>query len=69
MDLLNQITATELQQKLIKTGDTMKGILDMGNDRITDVADPTAAQDAATENYFDTLGALEALKLAKQEIL
>ena len=48
-------TVTELQQKLIKTGDTMNGILDMGNDRITGIANPTTAQDAATKKLLGHL--------------
>ena len=40
----------------------MNGILDMGNDIITGVADLTTAQDTATQNYVDTLGALTLVK-------
>ena len=48
--------------KVTKSGDAMTGILAMGSNKITGVADPTTAQDAATKNYVDTLAAL---KLAK----
>ena len=33
---------------------TLQGELDMGNNKIVNVTDPTAAQDAATKNYVDT---------------
>jgi len=33
----------------------MNGTLNMINDRITGVADPTTAQDAARKKYVDTL--------------
>lgn len=36
-----------------KTGDTMSGILSMGGNRITNVTDPAAAQDAMTLAYAD----------------
>lgn len=39
---------------VLKTGDTMSGVLAMGGNKITSVADPTLAQDAATKNYVDT---------------
>ena len=35
---------------------TLQGELDMGNNKIVNVTDPTAAQDAATKNYVDTVG-------------
>ncbi|MCB1711421.1 MAG: hypothetical protein KDH96_02725, partial [Candidatus Riesia sp.] len=46
-----------------KTGDTMSGALDMGTtNKITNLAEPTAAQDAATMNYVDTADNLRVLK-------
>ena len=45
-----------------RTGGTMSGELDMGSNKIVNVADPTAAQDAATKTYVDTA---DALKVAK----
>jgi hypothetical protein len=35
-------------------GDTMSGSLNMGSNTITDIADPTSAQDAATKSFTDT---------------
>ena len=35
---------------------TLQGELDMGSNKIINVTDPTAAQDAATKNYVDTVG-------------
>ena len=35
---------------------TLQGELDMGSNKIVNVIDPTAAQDAATKNYVDTVG-------------
>ena len=45
-----------LATKLAKAGDTMGGILAMGGNRISGVADPTGTQDVATKNYVDLLG-------------
>lgn len=41
-------------------GGTMTGVIDMGDDKITNLTDPTAAQDAATKFYVDSsaVGAL-----------
>lgn len=36
-----------------KTGDSMTGALSMGNNKITDVASPTSAGDAANKEYID----------------
>lgn len=36
-----------------KTGDSMSGALNMGNNKITDVASPVADGDAATKGYVD----------------
>lgn len=40
----------------------MTGALSMGNNKITDVASPTSAGDAATKGYVDGLGVLNYLK-------
>jgi hypothetical protein len=40
--------------RVAKTGDAMTGVLAMGANKITQVADPTAAQDVTTKNYVDT---------------
>ena len=39
--------------KVNKSGDTMTGVLNMGNNKITSLSNPTAAQDAATKAYVD----------------
>lgn len=36
-----------------KAGDTMSGVLNLGGHKITNMADPTAASDAATKQYVD----------------
>jgi hypothetical protein len=36
------------------TGGTMSGAIDMGNQQITDMADPTSSQDAVTLSYLNT---------------
>lgn len=36
-------------------GGTMSGAINMGSNKVTSVTDPTAAQDAATKNYVDTM--------------
>ena len=36
-----------------KTGDAMTGVLNMSNNKVTDVADPTAAGDAVNKKYVD----------------
>ena len=44
-----------LALKLNLTGGTMSGVIAMGANKITGLADPTLAQDAATKNYIDTI--------------
>ena len=44
-----------LALKLNLTGGTMSGAIAMGASKITGMADPTTAQDAATKNYIDTI--------------
>lgn len=46
---------------VLKAGDTMSGILSMGSNKITNVTDPTLAQDASTKNYTDTVVASSTL--------
>ena len=42
-----------MSEKLSKTGGTMTGAINMGSKKITNVADPEAAQDVATKKYVD----------------
>ena len=42
--------------KVFKSGDTMTGILKMGDNSITSVGDPINAQDVVTKNYVTQLG-------------
>ena len=46
---------TLVNAKLSLTGGTMSGAIAMGANKITGLADPTSAQDAATKNYIDTI--------------
>jgi hypothetical protein len=68
LDTLNELAAalgndasfsttitTSIATKLPKAGGTMTGAIAMGANKITGMGDPTAAQDAATKNYIDTL--------------
>lgn len=43
----------DLASKLNLSGGTMSGVIDMNSHKITNVTDPTAAQDAATKFYVD----------------
>lgn len=45
--------ASALTEKVSKSGDVMRGYLDMGFFRITHVGAPTAGDDAATRTYVD----------------
>lgn len=47
-----------------KAGDTMSGALNMGTFKITSMGDPTAAQDAATKAYVDSVAQGLAIKPA-----
>lgn len=46
---------TLVNAKLSLTGGTMSGAIAMGANKITGLADPTLAQDAATKSYIDTI--------------
>lgn len=46
---------TLVNAKLSLTGGTMSGAIAMGGYKITGMADPTSAQDAATKSYIDTI--------------
>jgi hypothetical protein len=48
-------TDSLLAAKLSLAGGTMSGAIAMGGSKITGMADPTLAQDAATKNYIDTI--------------
>ena len=54
----DESTATSLAStvagKVSKSGDTMLGALEMGNNKITGVATPVATGDAATKGYVDS---------------
>ena len=58
-NISNAYTTTQvdaaLALKLNLTGGTMSGVIAMGANKITGLADPTTAQDAATKNYIDTI--------------
>jgi len=47
--------ATSIGAKVAKAGDSMTGALSMGNNKITDLATPTASTDATNKSYIDTL--------------
>jgi hypothetical protein len=44
---------TSISHKVEKTGDTMSGILNMGDNRIVNVANPTNNSDAVRKSYVD----------------
>src|SRR6056300_1430399 len=67
LDTLNELAAalgddanfsstitTSIATKLPLAGGTMTGAIAMGTNKITGLGDPTAAQDAATQNYVTT---------------
>lgn len=47
--------ATSIGTKVAKAGDSMTGALSMGNNKITDLATPTASTDGVNKSYIDTL--------------
>jgi len=55
IDVSHYVTSTyvnTIQATKVKiNGDTMSGSLNMSNNKITNVSDPTSAQDEATKNY------------------
>jgi len=52
-----QNIADALTQSVASDGQTpMSGALNMGNNKINNVTDPTSAQDAATKSYVDAVG-------------
>jgi cytoskeletal protein CcmA (bactofilin family) len=51
-DLSGSLT-TAISGKVAKSGDTMSGVLDMGSNKIVDLAAPTANSDASTKGYVD----------------
>lgn len=68
LDTLNELAAalgndasfsttvsTSIGTKVAKAGDSMTGALSMGNNKITDLATPTASTDATNKSYIDTL--------------
>ena len=53
MDDQDAILQTRINSKLSKWGGDMTGELDMGDNKITDLATPTNNDDAATKKYVD----------------
>jgi len=51
-DLAGTLTGL-ISEKVSKSGDTMSGVLSMGDNKITNVSTPTLASDAATKGYLD----------------
>lgn len=43
------------EDALMATGGTMSGVLSMGNNRLTDIPDPSAANDAVNKKYADSI--------------
>lgn len=48
-----QLDDADLSVFLLLTGGTMSGVINMGSNKITNLSDPTANQDAATKFYVD----------------
>ena len=44
----------------------MSDVFDLGNNRLTDVLNPSSAQDASTMTYTDNIGTLKVLKSGMQ---
>jgi len=70
LDTLNELAAalnddanfattvnTSIATKLSKAGDTMSGQLDLGTNKVVNVATPTAGSDATTKSYVDGVDA------------
>lgn len=68
LDTLNELAAAinddanfsttvtnSIATKVAKAGDSMTGVLSMGNNKITDLATPTSSTDATNKSYIDTL--------------
>jgi hypothetical protein len=68
LDTLNELAAAinddasfsttvtnSIATKVSKAGDSMTGALSMGNNKVTDLATPTASTDAVNKTYIDTL--------------
>lgn len=68
LDTLNELAAAinddasfsttvtnNIATKVAKAGDSMTGALSMGNNKVTDLATPTASTDAVNKSYIDTL--------------
>ncbi len=68
LDTLNELAAAinddasfsttvtnSIATKVAKSGDSMTGALSMGNNKITDLASPTASTDAVPKSYIDTV--------------
>jgi hypothetical protein len=68
LDTLNELAAAinddasfsttvtnSIATKVAKAGDSMTGALSMGNNKITDLASPTASTDAVPKSYIDTV--------------
>lgn len=47
------VSISEVNKKVSKSGDSMSGELDMSNNKIINLVNPTDAQDAATRKYVD----------------
>lgn len=52
-DLAGTLT-TSISSKVAKSGDTMSGVLDMGSNKVTNLATPTSNYDASNKLYVDS---------------
>jgi hypothetical protein len=52
-DLAGTLTAS-ISEKVAKAGDTMSGALNMGDNKVTNLASPTVNTDAANKSYVDS---------------